>query len=469
MDREYVPSGRTIVDFHASDAFVRAIRGPIGSGKSSACVAEIIRRAGEQRLGPDGVRRSRWAIIRNSYPELRTTTVKTWCDWIPQEFGRMTFDSPITHRIQTSEMDIEVLFLALDKPDDIKKLLSLELTGAWINEARQIPKDVLDALTGRVGRYPAKNSGGATWSGILLDTNPPDDQHWWYKLAEEETPKNWEFFSQPSGEHPDAENTQNLPADYYERIKAGKDDDWIKVYVRGEYGYVTEGKPVYPMFRDRLHVAETIIEPVPDSALLIAADFGLTPAAVIAQRTVDGRWLIIDEVTTDNTGIIRFAEVLKTYIATTYPNNDVGIAYGDPAGGQRAFSDEQTAFDIMRAHTDWTWRPAPSNDIQIRTEVVKAALNRLIDGNPGFLISPKAKTLRKGFAGGYHYQLSKSGNGAVTSETPRKNEFSHVHDALQYLLLGGGEQSVILNKKRRSGPAKTIMCSDMDYDVFENV
>ncbi len=32
------------------------------------------------------------------------------------------------------------------------------------------------------------------------------------------------------------------------------------------------------------------------------------------------------------------------------------------------------------------------------------ALNRMVDGRPGLLISPKCKVTRKGMAGGYHYK-----------------------------------------------------------------
>lgn len=466
MNRTYNLAGPTIEAFHKSKAFVRGIMGPIGSGKSTACVIEIIARAQAQKPSGDGIRRTRWAIIRNSYPELRTTTVKTWGEWVPPEFGRITFDSPITHKIKTDKLDIEILFLALDKPDDQRKLLSLELTGAWINEAREVPKAVLDALTGRVGRYPSKIQGGATWSGIILDTNPPDDQSWWYHLSEEETPTDWEFFQQPPGDEPGAENIPNLPNEYYERIKSGKDEDWIKVYVKGRFGYLIEGKAVFPMYRDRIHIAQNAIQPVENVPLMVGADFGLTPAAIIGQKLVDGRWLILDELTTDNTGIQRFAELVQSYIVQNYPEHDVQTCFGDPAGNQRAFSDERTAFDIMNAHTKWKWREAPSNDPTIRREVVISALNRLVDGNPGILISPKCQMIRKGFAGGYHYQLSKSGNGAIVSEIPKKNLYSHPHDALQYLLLGGGEESVVMNRKKYNRTEVTRMCKDIDYNIF---
>lgn len=454
----YQPPGPVVGSFFKSKAFVRGIMGPIGSGKSTACVMEILARAQEQAPSPDGIRRSRWAIIRNSYPELKSTTLKTWAEWCPTSFGRYNQDSPITHHIKTGDLDMEVLFLALDKPDDQKKLLSLELTGAWVNEAREIDKAIIDALTGRVGRYPGKMHGGCTWSGIIMDTNPPDDQAWWYRFAEEETPEGWQFFKQPAGDSLDAENIENLPADYYRRIMAGKEPDWIKVYVKGEYGYIVEGKPVYPMFRDLTHVRESV-EPIDEIALSIGVDFGLTPAAVIAQKLVDGRWLILDEFLADSCGNVRFAELLLKYIATNYPGHTRHIqAWGDPAGSTRSQSDEKTAFEIMKAHTDWKWKPAPTNDPAMRLEVVIGTLNRMIDGHPGILISPKAKVLRKGFSSGYHYKYVKSGDGKQSHETPNKNQYSHVHDALQYLLLGGGESGVVLNKvnRRKKGDGPRI-------------
>ena len=95
-----------------------------------------------------------------------------------------------------------------------------------------------------------------------------------------------------------------------------------------------------------------------------------------------------------------------------------------------------------------------------------AALNRLIDGSPGLQISPHCGMLRKGFTGGYHFKSARSGNGATYSETPNKNQYSHPHDALQYLLLGGGEHNVVMNRinrRKRTGPR---LAKDVEYDIF---
>ena len=161
----------TIYKFLQDNSFVRGVVGPVGSGKSYACAAEIFLRAVKQKASPkDGIKHSRFVIVRNSYPELRTTTIKTWQEIFPENvWGPMRWSPPISHHIKlpsrgaAAGIDCEVIFLALDQPKDVRKLLSLELTGAWVNEARELPKQVIDGLTHRVGRYPSKADGGPTW------------------------------------------------------------------------------------------------------------------------------------------------------------------------------------------------------------------------------------------------------------------------------------------------------------------
>ena len=144
----YKAPGEVIKTFMKDDSFFRGVRGPVGSGKSVSCCIEIFRRAAKQQASPDGKKKSRWAVIRNTNPQLKTTTMKTWLDWFPENiFGNFTYSVPFTHNIHINDIELEVIFLALDRPEDVKKLLSLELTGVWINEAREIPKTIVDACT----------------------------------------------------------------------------------------------------------------------------------------------------------------------------------------------------------------------------------------------------------------------------------------------------------------------------------
>lgn len=222
----------TLKRFAKSDAFVRFVVGPVGSGKSTRCLREIVRRAMRQKRGPDGIRRTRFAIIRNTYGQLRDTTRKTFEQWIPAWMGEW-HEQSFTFHMRFDDVDCEVLFRALDRPEDVRKLLSLELTGAYLNEAREIPKHVLDVLETRVGRYPSKAQGGASWFGIWADTNPWHGGHWGAKLFAKNLP-GYELYRQPGGRSAKAENVENLPDSYYDRLCVGKSADYVRVYADGE-------------------------------------------------------------------------------------------------------------------------------------------------------------------------------------------------------------------------------------------
>ena len=473
--------------FHASKAFVRGVMGPVGSGKSVMCCMEIFNKAISAMPCKDGIRRSRWLIVRNTTPQLETTTIKTWLSWFPEHvFGKMNLKPPINHQIKFNDVELEVIFLALDRPEDVKKLLSLECTGIWFNEAREILKEIVDAGTMRVGRYPSKKDkpddvpaeNFPSWYGVIMDTNPPDDTHWWYKCAEEDEwtrnefgvlvpkeqfPENmrWEFWQQPSGLSPDAENIENLPRGYYERISSGKDKEWINVYVHGHYGFIQDGQPVYVHeWNDNLHVKENI--PLnPYLPVYIGLDFGLTPCAIFGQRDKRLSWNVLKELITDDMSVRQFAKLLKATILEFCPNNDVYI-YGDPSGAFRKDSDADTSFQILKSEGLFA-RPAPTNNIVPRLEAVRGPLKRLVDGKPAFNLDKACNVLRKGFNGGYKYKIvSYSGEARLAME-PDKNQYSHPHDALQYMLMGGGEYKVV--RGQNSKPFKTYQ-ANTNWKVF---
>ena len=486
----YKPDGDTIKQFMKDESFFRGLRGPVGSGKSVSCCIEILRRALEQKIGVDGKRKSRWAVIRNTNPQLKTTTIKTWLDWFPEEeWGKFHWSVPYTHHIKKGELDVEVIFLALDRPEDVKKLLSLELTGAWINEAREIPKSIIDACTMRVGRLPSMRDGGPSWYGVIADTNPPDTDHWWSILAGEAVipdyitkqeakmlvkPDNWRFWNQPPAmlevfdgdghlntydENNKKENGKNLTANYYSNIIRGKTKSWIDVYVLNKLGQIEDGKPVYEMFRRDTHVAKSDVAIMKDVPIYVGIDFGLTPACVFGQR-VRGRWLIIDELVAEDMGILRFSDLMKQKMAEYLPRNFV--VFGDPAGDHRAQTDESTPFQILRGR-GISARPAPSNDVMLRLESVNVTLSRMIDGDSGMLIDPKCVNIIKGFDGGYHYRRMQV-SGERYDEKPNKNRFSHIHDALQYMLLGAGEG----RKLTIGGKTSKVVVAKRNFDVFGN-
>ena len=483
----------TVWQFLQDDSFVRGLMGPVGSGKTFASLAEVMLRAVKQEPSPiDGIRYTRFAVIRNSYPELRTTTIKTWQELFPENvWGPMRWSPPITHHIKlppragAAGLDCEVIFLALDQPRDVRKLLSLELTGGFIDEARELPKAVVDGLTSRVGRYPTKSNAGCTWRGVWMSTNPMDSDHWWPNLAEKNPIRGkypWKFYKQPGGvvegtaEHEDAmfaagkhwlnnpiaENVNNLPVGYYEQQLAGKTLDWIQCYAGAQYVYVQDGKPVWPEYSDSVMSGDAEIEP--GWPVHIGLDFGLTPAAVFGQKMQNGRWNVVHELVAFDMGLERFCHHLLADIQQHFPKSDV-LIWGDPAGVKRDEIFEVTAFEHLRTmglHA----RPTSTNDFMVRREAGAMPMNRLIDGKPGLLVNRSCVKTRKSLAGGYHFKRMAVGAGQERfRDVANKNQHSHVGDAFGYLMLGAGEVRNITRNSQFSNQFKQAT-ANMDFNIF---
>ena len=198
--------------FLQSNAPVQVIVGPIGSGKSKACNIKLMQIASRQRPNfADGIRYTRFAVVRNTYPELVTTTMRTWRDTYPETiYGRIMMTKPAYQHVKFGDIDMQVDFLALDKDDDVKKLRSAEYTAFFVNELQFIPWMLFDEMTSRTGRYPAIKDGGPTWHGIIADMNAPPEDHFIALMTgmsdypentpEEDKivwPRDWDFFRQP--------------------------------------------------------------------------------------------------------------------------------------------------------------------------------------------------------------------------------------------------------------------------------
>jgi hypothetical protein len=449
----------TLSLFHLSTAFYRGVLGPVRSGKSTGMCNEIMRRSHEQALAANGKRHTRWVIVRNTYRELEDTTMLTWLRLFPEEvFGDVNRNT-MTHTITIGDLHMEVMFRALDRPKDVKKLLSLEVTGAWVNEAKEVPKSIIDTLGDRVGQYPPKELGGCTWRGVMMDTNPPDDDHWWYRLAEEEKPDGWEFWRQPGGlieangkfiPNPKAENVSNLnESDYYVVRMAGKKPEYIRVYYCAQYGFTSDGKAVIPEYVDVVHCSTEPLSPVEGVPIRVGIDWGLTPAAIFGQQLPSGRWIWLEELVTEHMGAQRFGGEFARFVNQKFPGFAFETPWGDPAGNSESQADESTPFQMFntaleKAGVKLVARPAPSNDPSLRHGALSACLSRMIDGKPGLIISPALKTTRKGLAGGYCYKRVQVAGDERYQDKPDKNKYSHPVEAGEYMLIGAGEGRALI-------------------------
>jgi hypothetical protein len=342
-------------------------------------------------------------------------------------------------------VETDLVFIALDRPQSVKKIRGSQLTGCWLNELKELPKAVIDMLDFRIGRYPSAMDGGPSWFGMIGDTNQVDDDHWLYELQESVKPEGWSFFTQPGGlvknkvtgdweENPLAENVQNLPEGYYIKGKEGKLQSWISVNLGNQYGTVEDGRPVYKeQFLDTLHVNPTVTY-VPGEPIVVGLDFGLTPSAIITQATTRGGVNVLKEVVAQDMGIRQFVEyLLAPVLARDFEGSDKTFI-GDPAGNQQAQTDQQTVFKEL-ADMGILCETANTNKLEPRLEAVRYYLGALRDGKPAFQVHPSCVTLRKGFNGGYKFRRLQVVGDERFTDIPDKNKYSHVHDALQYVCL----------------------------------
>jgi len=247
--------------FMKSDAFMRLIAGPVGSGKTTACLFELFRRACEQEPAQDGIRYTRFAIVRQTLKQLKDTVLKDIISWLDQVARYKVSDSTIY--IEFGDVKSEWLLIPLDDPEDQRRLLSMQLTGAWLSECIEMDFSIISPLAGRVGRYPAANLGGASWFGLIADTNMPSEGSDWHKYMTE-PPPDAQIFIQPGGLEEEAENLEWLlqtpetlqlaPDDpkrrdqgreYYRRFVRSNSPDWCKRYVHAKFGDDPSGTAVF--------------------------------------------------------------------------------------------------------------------------------------------------------------------------------------------------------------------------------
>lgn len=459
----------TVAEFARSDIFGRIIAGPIGSGKTTGVIMEMLRRATEQAPALDGFRYTRFALCRQTLMQLKATVLKDCDQWLSRLGGWKVSES--TYHVKFNDVISEWVFLPLEDAEDKARLLSMQLTGAFLSECIEMNIDILGHVQGRIGRYPSGQRGVPTWHGIIADTNMPVEMSPWWDFIEKikagEVPT-WQFFKQPSGVEPvivnkngdqvsGAENlnfllqtpeTIALPINdpqrllqgrkYYDNLIAtyGPDHDYINRYVYANYGNDPSGAAVFKeSFKADFHTVEDTLV-IPGYPLYIGQDFGRNPWSVICQVDHMGRLLVHEEVKAENIGLEKhvFQNLRPKLLQSKYTGHKIAMV-GDPAGVAKGSVAEESCFDALRRF-GFASIPAPTNDLEPRIRAVEAFLARATNGGPTILISRAGcPHLCRGLGGGYRFARTKDGALRPKPEKNDKEGYSHVMDALQYVCL----------------------------------
>lgn len=462
MDIEYT-APPTVANFMSSEAFIRLIAGPVGSGKTTGCIMELLRRSCEQYPSADGIRYTRWAICRQTLSQLKNTVLKDIAHWFNNIAHWKVSDSTIY--FEFADVKSEWLLLPLETPEDQRRLLSMNLTGIWISEGIEISYDLIGPISARCGRYPSPADGGAKWYGIVVDTNFPTEGTPWAD-AMSDPPADWDVYMQPSGLAENAENlayllqtpdTLKMPVNhptrirqgrlYYERLARNKNLAWVTRYVHAQMGPDPSGAAVYSgTFRASFHVIDEI-EPIKGKPLIVGQDFGRDPWGVILQEDHRGRILVLEEIEGEDTGLINHCRItLRPRLRQSRYAGLPIVVVGDPAGNQRSQYDEKTAFDILKSE-GFSAMPAPTNDIETRLVAVESYLLQQRDGAGAILFDrSRCPKLIQAMNGQYRYSKTSL---EISRPLPDKNPWSHVSDALQYgvMALGGTRFALQIARK----------------------
>lgn len=435
MTRKYVPSP-TIAAMMLCQSRLQFLFGPLGGGKTTGLLMKLLALAHQQRPNPNGVRKTRWAVVRNTRSQLRDSVLKTVFEWLEPN-GKtikwhetnmdLLLDMPLP---DGSRVHCEMMFRALDDERDARRLLSVEFTGGWLSEFREIPFSLLGDLLSRTGRYPSMAEGGADWYGVMGESNMCTKGSEWYRFLMVERPDNCSVFIQPSGLSPEAENREYLKPDYYEMLLHGKPQNWIQAHITCEFPDSLDGKAVWGGSYDfERHVAKEILRPLPGIPVVIGVDQGRSPAAVAVQVGPMGQVRVLRETYASGMGMDRFAaEYLRPMVAEHFVGLPV-LCVIDPAGTHKTEVSDVSPMDILEQN-GFRVVPAPTNAIDRRI----SAVERQLLLHNGIVFSPACKALINAVATEYRYRVKKNGE---LEETPeKKHPVSDLADALQYAVMG---------------------------------
>lgn len=461
---------------------VEMLNGPIGAGKTRTVFVKAIRRARQQQPSSvDGIRKFKLCVVHANYRQLWRSTLESWFKLMPRSTGDFigTKDGPATHTITFRPadgilVDFRVDFLAIGENAAEDVMRGYEPTAFYLNECDLLAEDVYTFARGRAGRYPDMAEGGPTWYGILADCNAPQLSSWLYKKVFKQRSAGVSLFRQPSALSPNAENLRNLPAGYYAKQIEDQDESYVARMVENKPGYSSDGQAIYRKdFVDddssRSNVSRNPLRYDSRLNLYIGVDPRTHPSIVFGQRMPSGQWRILRELVCEKgTGPIRvgelLAQTLKEHYFEALPEQI--RAWCDPSAtyGADKEAGEQTWLEICEFHAGIRILPCETNAWDARYEAVRVPMAKSIDKHPALLFDPdNCPTLREGANSGY--RRKKLPNGQF-SDDPEKNEYADVHDALQYLMLGGGEDSDIRGRRQveqaRAGAPRPV--EDHDWD-----
>lgn len=445
---------------------IHALVGPWGCGKSQAAIWDVYQ---YQDRHPE----ADVLVVRDTYTALADSCVAQWMRTFG-EVGKLSGGQIPDFNWMKGIKSVKtgkpitgtVKFRAAQQAWEVQKFLSVEVGMAWLEEAtpgitaggqlsQGLPPELFAGIWARVRQVKEERRL------VLTSSPPPNDQHWFHTIFYEGKPLvdmqrvmtgqgevtladagvEWGSLLRKVAkwELPRQENEEHIPAGYYESLLPflKTEDQVLRFYhgkvPKGSYG----GWPVYPMFKDAVHLLPLGTQPEA-GPMWRGWDGGLTPACVWGQIQRDGSAKVFAELQGMDEGAEQFVPRAKQLGLSLFGNRPY-IDFGDPAIGQRSQNDRLPGTEAFRKH-GVVLRYGLQDPYQ-RVTAVRSWLGQIGQ----FGIHPRCLLLLAGFHGAYKRKMVSG----VPSEVPDKEhdqeskEHSHMMNALEYpatRLLAIGQQ-----------------------------
>jgi hypothetical protein len=443
-------AGPTALRAHNDRSRIKMFWGPVRSGKSSAACWRGMQRA---RAASTVYNTSlRGLVIRDTYTNLRDSTLKTWLEWFPDKSACGYFHkSTQTYHLRTpDDREHEIMFRHGKDADDASNFLSTEFGWVLLEEvvpaytksgmvSPGISEDMFDAVIIRLAQR------GIARPELDITCNPPTPQHWVNRRILARKPEELAADNIAHFFFPGKENEANLRPGYYDelrRLLKGQHTT-IARFVDGEIVAIYPGVPVYQKdFSSKAHVSDKLRFD-PARPVITFWDNPPTPACLIAQVDGRGRLLILKELQggfidgriMEAVGQREFAKLVRAELQENFRGFKLGRGWADPALKSPSNTETKTPLQVLHAEgfTDIGFGIVDNDG---RQEAVRGLLGTNLSGEAALQISRSGcPLLVEGMAGGYVFGSGTDGK-RLTGAGPLKNEFSHTVNALEYGVSG---------------------------------
>lgn len=331
-----------------------------------------------------------------------------------------------------------------DDTNRYSKFDGLSLSGVYVSQAEELPRDVFERLKTRLS-YPG------TSRLFLFEMNPVMRNHYIFKE-----------FEAHNGYHPGLDhrfyhvsvydNAENLPEGYIDGLERAYPPGHPLRHrlIEGKWGMETTGDPIIGpnLFNPKLHIEEIDFDL--QWPLLLSYDPGFRhPALTWAQLDGDQQLRILDCVIGTDIDADTFF-----FSAFSRQNEIIGKvkevrACADKASEQRKGTSTRTEWDIFREHLrPWGIHPITGAvaSKQYLIQRLASRFTRLVRGRPAIVFHPRCEYLIEAMTGGWVWRQPTDLR--PTAQVPVDNFYGHGADSLTYLEMHYGPGIRTITKVR---------------------